>query len=90
MANMKDFDGNELKVGDKVAFPEPHYRHMVKGTVTGFTAKMIRIDWGKNKWTGMPETCMRYPEYVSLLPFCTAIKVIDSVNAEMNQVIWNV
>lgn len=50
----KDFDGNDLKVGDTVAFLVPHDRRIGKGEVIDFTKQMIRIKTGvaKNWRTG--------------------------------------
>jgi RNase P/RNase MRP subunit p29 len=47
----KDFDGNDLNIGDKVAFIKPHDRQMSKGEIIDFTKQMIRIKTGvKNHW----------------------------------------
>lgn len=40
---MKDFFGNELNVGDTVAFEQPRYRNLVLGTIVGFTAHNVRV-----------------------------------------------
>ena len=61
---MKDFVGNQLSVGDKVAFLGTGYRHMLLGTVIGFTAKMIRIEHFPGIGT---ESLLREPGYVSKL-----------------------
>jgi hypothetical protein len=42
---MQDFLGKELNEGDYVAVLPPHYRHMVKGKVVGFTKKQIVIEY---------------------------------------------
>lgn len=42
----KDFDGNDLKIGDKVAFLVPRDRRIGKGEVIDFTKQMIRIKTG--------------------------------------------
>lgn len=42
----KDFDGKDLKIGDKVAFLVPRDRRMGKGEVIAFTKQMIRIKTG--------------------------------------------
>ena len=49
----KDFDGTELKIGDQVAFVAPYVKGLAKGTVAGFTPKMIEIEW--SPWTNRPE-----------------------------------
>lgn len=69
---MKDFNGNELVVGDYVAFLEPNYRHMIQGRVAGFTPKTIRIEYlsSYNRRRGFSiqeqsELCNREPSYVA-------------------------
>jgi hypothetical protein len=42
---MKDFLGNELKVGDTVIFIEPNYRNFQKGKIFKITEKTIFINW---------------------------------------------
>jgi hypothetical protein len=42
---MKDFLGNELKVGDTVIFIEPNYRNFQKGKIFKITEKTIFISW---------------------------------------------
>ena len=42
---MKDFNGNELAIGDTVAVLPPNYRCMVKGKVIGFTPKQIVVEY---------------------------------------------
>jgi hypothetical protein len=65
---MKDFNKNELAVGDFVAMLPPNYRHMVQGRVVGFTPKQIKIEWlpDYNRRHGRPpEVCTREPGYVA-------------------------
>ena len=45
---MKDFFGQDLSIGDQVAFTEPHYRNMVPGKITKFTTQFIMIEWNRN------------------------------------------
>lgn len=40
---MKDFAGNELFVGSEIAFIEPGYRNLIKGTITAITAKRVKV-----------------------------------------------
>jgi len=41
---MKDVTGTELQIGDPVVYVKPgHYKDLGRGTVTGFTPKMVRI-----------------------------------------------
>lgn len=42
---MKDFNGNELAIGDTVAVLPPNYRCMIKGKVVGFTPKQIVVEY---------------------------------------------
>jgi hypothetical protein len=67
----KDFNGTELKLGDKVAFISPYVKSLVKGTVTGFTPKMIEIEWVPAfSWnrTGKPEKILRNISWVTKVP----------------------
>lgn len=61
---MKDFNKNDLKIGDIVAFLEANYRDLKKGTVINFTEKMIVIEWSNE---GRKEICRRAPSYVALI-----------------------
>lgn len=40
---MKDYIGQELKVGDKVVFVRQHYTSLAKGTIVKFTPKAAKI-----------------------------------------------
>jgi len=42
---MKDFFGNELEIGDEVAFNPPVYKGIVKGTIVKFTPKMVKVSY---------------------------------------------
>jgi len=42
---MKDFFGQELAIGDYVAFEQPKYRNLVLGVVAGFTKEQVRLYW---------------------------------------------
>ena len=67
----KDFNGTELKIGDTVAFIAPYIKGLAKGTVVGFTPKMIEIEWGEIKWgpkKGEPEKILRNIEWVTKVP----------------------
>lgn len=61
---MKDVFGNELSVGDTVAFYAPGYRSMIKGTVIAFTPKQVRVEYF-NTWNHVPPgyrcTYLNYP-----------------------------
>jgi hypothetical protein len=41
---MKDFNDTDLAVGDTVAYLPPNYRHLIRGTVVGFTPKGVVIE----------------------------------------------
>lgn len=60
---MKDIFDNELAVGDPVAFNPPRYKGLVRGTVIGFSKKMVRIAYSP---TGKQHTydCSVYPRDV--------------------------
>ena len=45
---MRDFLGNELKIGDFVAFPRPSYRGLCVGRIISFTPKSIRLEYTNN------------------------------------------
>jgi hypothetical protein len=68
----KDYNGTELNIGDKVAFISPYVKGLVKGTVTGFTPKMIEIEWISNRtWgrdLGKPEKILRNISWVTKVP----------------------
>lgn len=51
---MKDYFGQELNVGDRVAFVARNYRMLITGTVRALTAKRVRIDY-INTWNFGPE-----------------------------------
>lgn len=42
---MKDFLGNELAVGDKVACLEKDYKNLMKATIIKITAKTILVEY---------------------------------------------
>lgn len=68
----KDFNGTELKIGDKVAFIPPHVKGLKHGIVTGFTPKMIEIEWvSPRTWganAGKPEKILRFIDWVTKAP----------------------
>lgn len=77
---MKDFNGNELSLGDTVAFIGTGYRHMLKGKVVDFTKKMIRVehyDWGYIDGIRkmIAYDTLREPGYVA--------KIVDRVAVEL-------
>ncbi len=42
---MRDFFGNDLKVGDEVAFCEPGYRNLITGKILNFTPQKVRVQY---------------------------------------------
>lgn len=53
METSKDFLGNEIKVGDTVAFAAPQYRHLTTGKVIKITPKKVRVEF-VNNWNYKP------------------------------------
>lgn len=51
----KDFFGNEIKVGDTVAFMQKGYRNLMTGQVTSITQQMVNIAHERTN-TGSTET----------------------------------
>lgn len=58
---MKDFLGNELKVGDEVACIQLGYKNLVRGTVVKLTPQAMRVNWGGKPWQ---EATLRYSDQV--------------------------
>jgi hypothetical protein len=57
---MKDFFGQELSIGDSVAFYAPGYRHFCTGNVIAFTPKKVRVEY-INTWNyGRPGLKIEY------------------------------
>ena len=69
---MKDFLGNELNIGDTVAFSIPHYHGLAKARIDHFAKKMVVLDvttgYGKGNIRPMSEASSydkplcRYPQ----------------------------
>lgn len=59
---MKDFIGNELNVGDYVAFARNPYSDMILGKVIGYTPKGIKVIRKKkdNTWRNEYEVVFSY------------------------------
>lgn len=51
---MKDLIGQEIVIGQMVAFNPPVYKGLGVGKVVGFTPKLVKIEFTRN-WTGRPE-----------------------------------
>jgi len=70
---MKDFFGNDLNIGDPVAFCKQGYRELVMGEVIGFTPKQVRVKY--KRWshsTDPDDTYLNYPDFfikkITLVP----------------------
>lgn len=63
MSSKLDVFGNELYIGDTVAFYTPGYRSMVTGEVIAFTPKQVRVRY-RNTWNysepGLESTYLNY------------------------------
>ena len=61
---MKDYFGNELAIGDEVAFYAPNYRMFTTGTIIKFTPQQVRVEY-VNTWNygnpGHTDTYLAYP-----------------------------
>lgn len=61
---MRDFFNQPLAVGDTVAFIPNGYRDLVRGRITAFTPKQVRIAY-TNTWNfgrpGRDDETLRYP-----------------------------
>lgn len=53
-SHFEDFFGQELNIGDEVAVVAKNYRHLVMGTVVGFTPKCVRVKY-MNTWNYGPK-----------------------------------
>lgn len=66
---MKDVFGNELRVGDEVAFTEPGYTYELKvGTIIKFTPKKMLIGWhdrSASPGAGTKTKTYKFPEQVA-------------------------
>lgn len=70
---MKDFIGQELAIGNRVAFTAPQYRHLCQGTIKAFTPTKVRVEY-INTWNfGKGNT--RTTEYLSEPDFLIRIFV---------------
>ena len=36
--------GNNIEIGDKVAYNPPYYKGLEVGIITGFTPKLVKVD----------------------------------------------
>lgn len=61
---MKDFLGQPLAVGDRVAFIENGYRNLKKGVVTAFTPQKVRIEYPNRFRHSASYKTLRFPSEV--------------------------
>ncbi len=60
---MKDFLGNELKVGDQVIFVRPNYRNFAKGVIYHITEKTVFINWNNPHFQFSSEDTLKQHGY---------------------------
>lgn len=66
---MKDVFGNEISVGDVIAFNPPKYWNgwsrgsLAIGKVVGFTPKQVRVEYERSE--GVLDTTVKYPHDVA-------------------------
>lgn len=63
---IKDIVGNELNVGDTVAFNPQTYKGIILGTVVGFTPEIVQVKYQQPYWKNTPEGCT-VPEHPHFL-----------------------
>jgi len=62
---MKDVFGNNLELGDTVAFNEPNYTYrLVVGKIVKFTPQKLVIEWYKDKYNPTEQT-YKFPTQVA-------------------------
>ena len=59
---MKDIFGQELEVGNVVAFNPPNYKGLVTGQILKFSPKMVSVEY---KWCGELRVTSVYPNDLS-------------------------
>lgn len=76
---MKDFFGQELSIGDTVAFLPERYRELVSGTIVAFTNSKVRVEfinryYGQNsldKTIRYPLTVIKKPTPLDFIPIAS-------------------
>jgi hypothetical protein len=63
---MVDIFGQELAIGDIVAFNPPYYKGLIIGTIVKFTPKQVKIEYYGSTWkeTSVLMSKFDYPEHV--------------------------
>lgn len=59
---MEDYLGNEVQVGDEVAYVEPRYSNLRKGTVKKINPKSITIQMREEDVRFSKDWVVRYPD----------------------------
>lgn len=81
---MKDYFGNQLNIGDEVAFYAPGYRMFTTGTIIKFTEKQVRVEY-VNTWNYGPKgSTMTYLAYPNMF----IKKVKEKQKGKPNIVSW--
>ena len=74
---MKDFVGQELAIGDYVAFSRTTYRDLVLGKIVAFTPKQVRISFKHKRIVGETDTTLNYSaNVVKLEPNDVLVKLL--------------
>ena len=63
---MKDYFGNELSIGDRVAFYASNYRSFTTGTIVKFTPKQVKVEYINNWNYAEPGVSMTYLAYPNM------------------------
>jgi hypothetical protein len=61
---MKDCDGNELQVGDRVAVQHTRYKNLKVETVVGFTPKKVQVSAMTSYWNERRLTDANAPAFI--------------------------
>lgn len=80
---MIDFFGNELAVGDEVAFCKPGYRYLISGKIQHFTPQKVRVEY--KDFGGSKETYLGEPNFFIKK---MSLSAYDSVRATMGKEAW--
>lgn len=62
---MKDFFGQTIEIGDKIAFNYPNYHGLTIGEVVGFTPKRVKVEYKYQNYLMTthtePSQCIKKP-----------------------------
>lgn len=62
--HVKDFFGQSLEVGDRIAFIENGYRNLKKGVIAAFTPQKVRIEYPNRFRHSASDETLRFPSEV--------------------------